>query len=60
MNQSVIESRIIKTEPVKWRELQFIQQEDFKEWLPNGDKKKIKENYPELNLGELEDTPEVI
>ena len=41
MNQSVIESRIIKTELVKWQELQFIQQEDFKEWLPNGDKKLI-------------------
>lgn len=41
MNQHVIESRIIKTEPVKWLELQFIQQEDFKEWLPNGDKKLI-------------------
>lgn len=41
MSQSVIESRIIKTEPVNWRELQFIQQEDFKEWLPNGDKKLI-------------------
>lgn len=38
MSQSVIESRIIKTEPVKWLELQFIQQEDFKEWLPNGAK----------------------
>lgn len=41
MSQSVIESRIINTEPVNWRELQFIQQEDFKEWLPNGDKKLI-------------------
>ena len=60
MNQPVINSRIIKLEPVKWLELQFIQQEDFKEWLPNGDKKLIKDNFPELNLGELEETPEVI
>lgn len=41
MNQPVINSRIIKLEPVKWLELQFIQQDDFKEWLPNGDKKLI-------------------
>ena len=41
MSQSVINSRIIKLEPVKWLELQFIQQDDFKEWLPNGDKKLI-------------------
>ena len=41
MSQSVINSRIIKLEPIKWKELQFIQQEDFKEWLPNGDKKLI-------------------
>ena len=41
MNQPVINSRIIKLEPIKWKELQFIQQEDFKEWLPNGDKKLI-------------------
>jgi len=41
MNHPVINSRIIKLEPIKWLELQFIQQEDFKEWLPNGDKKLI-------------------
>lgn len=41
MNQPVINSRIIKLEPIKWLELQFIQQDDFKEWLPNGDKKLI-------------------
>ena len=41
MNPPVINSRIIKLEPINWKELQFIQQEDFKEWLPNGDKKLI-------------------
>lgn len=41
MNQPVINSRIIKLEPINWKELQFIQQEDFKEWLPNGDNKLI-------------------
>lgn len=39
MTEQIIESRIIKTELVNWRELQFIQQDDFKEWLPNGNKK---------------------
>lgn len=34
-----IESRVIKTEPINWRALQFIQQENFKEWIPNGSKK---------------------
>lgn len=34
-----IESRIVKTEAIDWRKLQFIQQEDFKEWIGNGDKK---------------------
>jgi|GEM_PF-1963561 len=38
MNQE-INSRIIKTELIKWRELQFIQHEEFKEWLEAGDKK---------------------
>lgn len=39
MSEQIIESRIIKTELVNWRELKFIQQDDFKEWLPNGNKK---------------------
>jgi DNA modification methylase len=38
---NTIVSRVIKTELINWKELQFIQQEDFKEWLPNGDKKLI-------------------
>lgn len=41
MSTQTISSRIIKTELIKWRELQFIQQENFKEWLNNGDKKLI-------------------
>lgn len=39
MSEQTIDSRIIKMELVNWRELQFIQQDDFKEWLPNGNKK---------------------
>lgn len=41
MSNQTITSRIIKTEPIQWRDLQFIQQENFKEWISNGDKKLI-------------------
>lgn len=27
-----ITSRIVKTEPIEWRQLRFLQQEDFKDW----------------------------
>jgi len=39
MSNQTIQSRILKTELINWRELQFIQQENFKEWVSNGDKK---------------------
>lgn len=39
MSQATISSRIIKTELINWRELQFIQQDNFKEWVNNGNKK---------------------
>lgn len=35
----VIQSKVIKTEPIAWKDLVFIQQEEFKEWLPFGDEK---------------------
>lgn len=41
MSEQAIASRIIKTEPIKWRELEFIQQENFKEWFEDGDTKLI-------------------
>jgi len=41
MTQQTIGSRIIKTEPINWRELQFIQQEKFKEWVNNGAEKLV-------------------
>lgn len=39
MSTQKIQSRVVKTELVNWRELQFIQQENFKEWINNGDVK---------------------
>jgi hypothetical protein len=39
MKNTTLNSRIIKTELIRWRELQFIQQNDFKAWTPNGDQK---------------------
>jgi DNA modification methylase len=39
MNDQIIESRIVKTELIKWKELQFIQQDNFKEWVNNGSDK---------------------
>lgn len=36
-----IKSKIIKTAPVKWKDLKFIQQENFKQWIDGGDKKLI-------------------
>lgn len=41
MNEQVINSKIIKTELINWRELRFIQQENFKEWVSNGAEKLI-------------------
>lgn len=34
-----LKSKIIKTELISWKELQFIQHEEFKEWISEGDKK---------------------
>jgi len=39
MLKTHLASKIIKTEPIKWRELKFIQDDDFKEWINDGDKK---------------------
>lgn len=39
MNTEAIQSRIIKTELVPWETLLFIQDEDFKEWINDGDEK---------------------
>ena len=41
MNDQIIESRVDKTELIKWKELQFIQQDNFKEWINNGSEKLI-------------------
>ncbi len=41
MTQQTINSRIIKTDLINWRELQFIQQTNFKEWVNNGAQKLV-------------------
>lgn len=41
MSDKIISSRIIKTELIDWRKLQFIQQENFKEWVNNGAEKLV-------------------
>lgn len=38
---NTINSRILKTALIKWRDLEFIQQENFKDWIDEGDKKLI-------------------
>lgn len=37
-----INSRVIKTELIKWREVEFVQDDDFKEWFNDGDEKLLK------------------
>jgi len=39
MSEQILTSRVLKTEPIEWQSLQFIQQENFKEWIPSGDEK---------------------
>lgn len=41
MSQQTINSKIIKTELINWRDLQFIQQPNFKEWVNNGAEKLV-------------------
>lgn len=42
MSKISVNSKIIKTELINWRELQFIQQQNFKEWVSNGKEKLVK------------------
>lgn len=39
METNALQSRILKTDLINWKDLQFIQQDDFKEWVLNGDQK---------------------
>lgn len=41
MSTKQITSKILKTANIKWRELKFIQQDNFKEWIDNGNQKLI-------------------
>ena len=34
-----IKNRVLKTELIDWKSLEFIQDENFKEWIDDGDKK---------------------
>lgn len=36
-----IKSRVIKFDMIQWKDLQFIQNEDFKQWIDGGDQKLI-------------------
>lgn len=37
----LLDSRIIKTEPISWRKLSFVQDENFKEWFSEGNEKLV-------------------
>lgn len=39
MKNQTIESKVLTTELIEWQSLKFIQQENFKEWTPQGDLK---------------------
>ena len=41
MNEYIISSKVLKTELINWRDLNFIQQENFKDWVSNGKEKLI-------------------
>lgn len=41
MKVQEIKSRVLKTEPIFWKELEFIQDETFKEWIGDGDEKLV-------------------
>lgn len=36
-----IKSRVLKTEAIRWKELHFIQDDNFKEWIDDGDQKLV-------------------
>lgn len=48
-NPDQIKSRIIKTDLINWKELCFIQQENFKEWFDQGDEK-LKQSLLKYNF----------
>jgi DNA modification methylase len=35
----VINSKVLKTQTIEWKTLEFIQQDNFKDWIPSGDEK---------------------
>lgn len=46
-----LQSRIIRTEPIKWKELQFIQHDQFKE-LPKAAREKLKQTILENHFSD--------
>lgn len=41
MDNQEIKSRVLKTEPIFWKQLEFIQDANFKEWIDDGDQKLV-------------------
>jgi len=39
MEKATIQSRVLKTENIQWRSLKFLQDDDFKVWVDQGDEK---------------------
>lgn len=39
MAKTLISSKVLKTELIEWKKLKFIQDDNFKEWIGNGDEK---------------------
>lgn len=39
MESNTLKSRVLETTLINWEDLQFIQEENFKEWVPSGDLK---------------------
>lgn len=40
-NINEVKNKVLKTAPIKWEQLEFIQEDNFKEWFPLGDEKLI-------------------
>lgn len=41
LKDTELSTRVLKTELIQWKKLQFVQQENFKEWIDTGDKKLV-------------------
>lgn len=41
LKEATLSTRVVKTQLIKWKNLKFIQQSNFKEWIDTGDKKLV-------------------